>query len=276
MKRRPALSMVEVLMAMFIMAIGMMALLALFPLGAVSMAQALKDDRCASTASMAENVAIAMNLRHDNNVNTAFAAEATASQPLLVYVDPNGFLTLPAPAKTLVGGVTTIQRIAPIFASTPQFADRWFSLPDDITFLENGTPDTINTGGFIDRGRRYSYAYLLRKLPSNLVQLYVVVYSNRPVGALTVEPTFTATGAAGSNGIVMNAAGTSIKRGGWILDPVGGFFYRVTNIADAGGATVVDVQPNLAVGLGGGTNAGNVVIMDNVAEVFDKGTGWQP
>jgi hypothetical protein len=265
--------MVEVLMAMFIMAIGMMALMALFPLGAVSMAQALKDDRCASTASMAENVAIAQNLRHDSNVIKAFTAEAAATppQPLLVYVDPYGFRTLPAPANTLVGGVTTIQRVAPTFALTTQLADRWFSLPDDITFLENGTPDTINTGGIIDRGRRYSYAYLLRQLPSsNLVQLYVVVYSNRPVGSLTAEPTFTATGPVGSNGLVMNATGTTIKRGGWILDPVGGYFYRVTNIADAGANTVVDVQPNLI------ANVTAVTIMENVAEVFDKGTGWLP
>ncbi len=47
MTRRPAVTLMEVLIAMFIMAIGMLALLALFPVGAVSMAQALKDDRCA-------------------------------------------------------------------------------------------------------------------------------------------------------------------------------------------------------------------------------------
>jgi Tfp pilus assembly protein PilV len=42
--RRAGLSRVEVLVAMFIMALGMIALLTLFPLGALQMGQALKDD----------------------------------------------------------------------------------------------------------------------------------------------------------------------------------------------------------------------------------------
>jgi hypothetical protein len=41
----------EVLVAIFVMAIGLLALLALFPLGALSMAQAIKDDRTAAIAA---------------------------------------------------------------------------------------------------------------------------------------------------------------------------------------------------------------------------------
>lgn len=54
--RRPGLSLVEVIVAMFIMALGMIALLTLFPLGALQMGQALKDDRCAQAAAIADNV----------------------------------------------------------------------------------------------------------------------------------------------------------------------------------------------------------------------------
>src|SRR5689334_20597212 len=97
MTRRPAVTLIEVLVTMFIMAIGMLALLTLFPLGAISMGQALKDDRCASTAAMAENVAIAMNIRHDTNVLLAF--NASGGGP--VYVDPNGVITLPPPIPPL-------------------------------------------------------------------------------------------------------------------------------------------------------------------------------
>ncbi|HWG42214.1 MAG TPA: prepilin-type N-terminal cleavage/methylation domain-containing protein [Gemmataceae bacterium] len=260
MTRRPAVTLIEVLVAMFIMAIGMLALLTLFPLGAVSMAQALKDDRCASTAAMAENVATAMNIRHDASVAGGFAGST------MVFVDPNGAIQgLPA-----LGGV--IPRVSPSFVGNSQpLADRWFSLPDDMTFLENGTPDT--TSGFIDRGRRYSFAYLLARpqaTSDNMIELTVVVYSGRPVGALSPESTQTATGTAGANGIVVNAAGINLKRGGWVLDPVNGYFYRVTNIAESGGSTVLDVQPNVR------ANLGAVTIMEDVAEVFDKGSGWQP
>lgn len=269
MIRRPAVTLIEVLIAMFIMAIGMLALLVLFPLGAISMGQALKDDRCASTASMAENIAIAMNVRHDANVTTAFIGPPATA---LLYVDPYGLLPLP-PLGNL-GGV--IPRVSPSFVGSPlpytagssQSVDRWFSLPDDITFLENGTPDI--SSGFVDRGRRYTYAYLLRQLAPNMIQLYVVVYSGRPVNSLAAEKTLPAIGTMGTNSIELNATGTTIKRGGWVLDPINGIFYRVTNFAEAGGSTTVDLEKNLI------DKVTQIVVMDNVAEVFDKGASWQP
>jgi hypothetical protein len=47
-------TLVEVLAAIFVMAIGLLSLLALFPLGALSMAQAIKDDRAATIAARAD------------------------------------------------------------------------------------------------------------------------------------------------------------------------------------------------------------------------------
>jgi hypothetical protein len=276
----------EVLIAMFIMAIGMLSLLALFPVGAVSMAQALKDDRCASAAAMAENVAIANNVRHDPNVTTAVANPSIAygtPNSMLVYVDPSLAIATQstAPFGTALGimpGISAgIPRVYPSFASSTALADRWFSLPDGITFLDDGTPD--KSSGSVDRDRRYSYAYLLRLLPSSsLVQLYVVVYNGRPTGALSTETTLSASGTAGTNSIVVNAKGTTLRRGGWILDTtynattaqVQGYFYRVTNLVESSGTTIVEVQSNLIATLN------QVTIMDDVAEVFDKGTSWQP
>lgn len=53
MNRRWGTTLVEVLMALFIMGIGLMALLTLFPMGALQMAQALKDQRAAEEAASA-------------------------------------------------------------------------------------------------------------------------------------------------------------------------------------------------------------------------------
>ena len=202
MTRRPAVTLMEVLIAMFIMAIGMLALLALFPVGAVSMAQVLKDDRCATTASMAEHAAVSMNVRYDLNVTKQFATLIGAGSPPVVYVDPYGALQ----GLTVVGA-TTIPRITTSLISTPILADRWFSLPDDITFNQSGTPDTSTSGGIIDRGRRYSYAYLLKLLPpSNLVSLQVVAYSGRPTaaGSTTLETTDTAATITGTNSVQLS------------------------------------------------------------------------
>lgn len=297
MIRRPAVTLIEVLIAMFIMAIGMLALLVLFPLGAVSMGQALKDDRCASTAAMAENIAITMptsagipGIRNDSNVTGSFVAPA-----FLVYVDPYGVIQNVGPLSSAPG--VSIPRVSPVFVGgSTQLADRWFSLPDDIGFAANGGADTITTGGIVDRGRRYSYAYLLRNLgpslapnapatslPLNQIQMYVVVYSGRGVNTLSTQSgewPYSATGTAGTNSLTISAVGTKLKRGGWILDttppatataPVPtGYFYRVANFAESNGATSVDLESNLM------ENVTQIVFMENVAEVFDKGTSWQP
>lgn len=57
MRHRSAATLVEVLVAIFVTAIGLLALLALFPLGALTMAQAIKDDRTAHAAANARAIA---------------------------------------------------------------------------------------------------------------------------------------------------------------------------------------------------------------------------
>src|SRR5947209_15330729 len=54
MTRRPGLTMTEVLVALFVMALGTIAILTMFPLGMVQMGQALKDDRTSQAASSAD------------------------------------------------------------------------------------------------------------------------------------------------------------------------------------------------------------------------------
>src|SRR5262245_27465536 len=54
LKPRSGVTLIEVLVAIFVMAIGLMALLTLFPLGALNMAQAIKDDR---TGNASQNAA---------------------------------------------------------------------------------------------------------------------------------------------------------------------------------------------------------------------------
>jgi hypothetical protein len=58
---RSGATLTEVLVAIFVMAIGLLALLTLFPLGALSMAQAIKDGRTAQSAKNAFAIAEAYN-----------------------------------------------------------------------------------------------------------------------------------------------------------------------------------------------------------------------
>lgn len=52
--QRPGVTLTEVLVALFVMAIGMIALLTLFPLGAMQLSQAIKDDRTAQAGYNAD------------------------------------------------------------------------------------------------------------------------------------------------------------------------------------------------------------------------------
>jgi type II secretory pathway pseudopilin PulG len=54
--RRLGITLTEVLIALFIMALGMIALLVMFPLGAQQIAQAVKDDRSTQAANNADNL----------------------------------------------------------------------------------------------------------------------------------------------------------------------------------------------------------------------------
>jgi hypothetical protein len=62
---RSGATLTEVLVAIFVMAIGLLALLTLFPLGALSMAQAIKDGRTAQSSKNAFAIAEALNIHKD-------------------------------------------------------------------------------------------------------------------------------------------------------------------------------------------------------------------
>jgi hypothetical protein len=66
--KRPGATLTEVLVAIFVMAIGLLALLTLFPIGALSMAQAIKDDRTAHAGKDGYANAIALNIQNDTYV----------------------------------------------------------------------------------------------------------------------------------------------------------------------------------------------------------------
>src|SRR3954451_11505578 len=53
-RARRGVTLTEVLVALFVMALGMLALLTLFPLGAMQVGEALRHDRCAQTSMQAD------------------------------------------------------------------------------------------------------------------------------------------------------------------------------------------------------------------------------
>src|SRR5262249_38731404 len=126
MQRRQGATLIEVLVAIFVMGIGLIALLTLFPLGALRMAQSIQDDKCGSAVLNANAIAIMKNIRNDPRTRApdwfpkvAVSKAAPAGETRLpadphgpsypVFVDPWGVLSAPlgtAPQHWLCGNST--------------------------------------------------------------------------------------------------------------------------------------------------------------------------
>ncbi len=254
--RRPGITLLEVLTAIFIMGIGMLALLTLFPLGALSMARAIRDDRAAAMTANAAAIAAALNLRKDAAVDAAFDRDPKHLEPppapagslrinspydpeqpsAPVLIDPQ-YALLPgqlnlgefppgAWAPWATPGSPGIVRVAPSVANNTQLANYWFTLQDEIEFDTFGSPfrgGSLN----VNRPGTYSWAALVRRPRQGtreLPEMTVIVYSQRATDVFDPEPTFFdptgmwKAGTARNQILVPLAAQPSIRKGTWLLD----------------------------------------------------------
>jgi hypothetical protein len=346
MKDRAAITLIEVLVAIFVAAIGTLSLLVLFPLGALNMARALRDDRCAQAAASAGAIAdagiyapppanVIYPFRSDPNVTPVL----TAGNP--VYIDAMAVNVMGSSAG--VGGLggtaptTSISRVTPstvvtslgATAPTPLYVNatnymtyRLFRLPDDLSYNALGAADT--SAGYVNRGGRYSWAYMVRPSPSITVpvgDMAIVVYDGRNIATaggescyLPAQPSTGTTYPIGSTSITIQYSGSPLpisgsafyattspplRRGSWILDVsnsdtsspasdsadignIHSFFYRVVDVNDNGSGLVqLDLETPLVAAINGANVTtpkipGIIVVLENVAQVYERRTGWQP
>jgi Tfp pilus assembly protein PilV len=204
---RRGITLLEVLTAIFIMGIGLLAILTLFPLGALSMARAVRDDRAAAIAANAAALAISMDLRNDTAVTTALAANGAPEGPgHPVLVDPAYRTSLSSTNLGSATGTTAtvgITRVSPNYATTTQSIARWFTFQDEIRFEKTGQPVGSTTS--VTRPGTYSWSYLLRRPRPNsadLVELSVIVYASRATDSVSGETTI-------NNATTLGTKGTS-------------------------------------------------------------------
>jgi hypothetical protein len=224
MKRRSGATLVEVLVAIFIMGIGMLCLLTLFPIGVLSMSRAIQQDRATQSEVSASGIAAMAQIRQDANVTEAMEGRdnsVAVGQPgniilpplpatnrsYPVFVDPIGFQTA---AGTFgwkqVAGVPFLPRVMPSFitsagpiAQQKKASYLFYTLLDDIVFdnvdvAGMGTPKFLLANTF-ERDTAYSWAYLVQRpriSDAAAVELSVVVYVRRPLsltGAVSLPET---------------------------------------------------------------------------------------
>ncbi|MFO0845992.1 MAG: prepilin-type N-terminal cleavage/methylation domain-containing protein [Gemmataceae bacterium] len=307
-RARPGITLLEVLTAIFIMGIGMLALLTLFPLGALSMARAIRDDRAAHIAANAAAVAVAFDLRNDDNINKNskgfsdpnFQIKDSTQPGNPVFVDPY-YVKLgarPLGEWPVGSGASAkgIKREAPFYVySGPNINNallaRWFMFQDEIEFDPLGgakgwQAKTVNRPG------TYTHAYMVRRPRQDtreLVELTVVVYANRNTTTAEGEQTiFNGSGgpkAMGTQGVPTlkvdwnGQSRPDIRKGTWILDTtwdggkqsLNGHFYRVETATDTGATQItLEVDRPLKADLN------TIVVMQNVIAVLERGTTWRP
>jgi hypothetical protein len=204
------MTLTEVLMAIFVMAIGLLSVMALFPLGSASMARAIKDDRLGHAAANAKAIGIARNVRFDPNLqyattngqvkwyfdnpdptDTQGGNDAKPDGPSYpVFVDPVGALSystgfnnwIAGNNNTASGNNLGVVRVLPSFAKNTTDMLKWCTLLDDITFGIDGKPLIARGNTFFERGGNYSWAWMLQRPKSgnaSVVNMTAVVYSQR-------------------------------------------------------------------------------------------------
>jgi prepilin-type N-terminal cleavage/methylation domain-containing protein len=295
MNRRPGVTLIEVLVAIFVVALGLLALLTLFPLGALSMAQAIKDDRIALTASNAVATLKIMDVNGDTTIQNKMGINgATPDGPSnAVLFDPIGAVNYVGNANQWVGNVNNgIPRVT--ITSFPglnqaAFIHGWFTSLDDMTFTSDGQQMGVpaddqgqpaaTSGGAVQRDGRYSWAALLRRpmYGQPATEVSIVVYNGRSTNLNAVnfapagETALTLAGPAnaGTNVVTVTSA-PDLRPGAWILDatpaPGHGYFYRVTGVTPNGNNTDLELETPLRI-----TIPAQVIQMDYVAEVIEKG-----
>ncbi len=336
MKTRTGLTLIEVLVAILIMGVGLLAVMTLFPLGLLNYGQAMQDDRVAQAAANAAAIANAMDLRHDVNIIAAFPGGA----PNAVYLDPwyaqigQATLANVIPRK----GVRFPQQANPGWVVWPQPYQQWFSLLDDRTFTEDGLPEGTQvpppnprTLGSVNRNAGYySWSYMLRRQQIGdafFTDMAIVVYKGRETDVANGETLYQSAGNQavigpaswahfgvpipmwsnttirfqapwGNNTVLVRPGGNQIpiRKTGWILDPTTAQFYRVVNIVQNTGSPTLlpspPFQPGTTVNTGdyvletqtplrapqGNSDytVTSILVMENVAEVIEKGFGWEP
>jgi hypothetical protein len=225
MSRRRGTTLVEVLVAIFVMGIGMIALLTLFPLGAIRMAQAIQDNMCSNAVVNANATATIFDIRNDPYVSKPFWYNPpTATTPVDVFtdklptssrnpadpngpsypvwVDPVGIQLFGSKwlAATSYPGLIARSPVSFMYnagnAPNASAVAKWFWMLDDLIFDSNeasgtgGTPFNFSPvpPSVIRRDVRYSWAYLMQRPRSSdpsIVTCNIAIFKNRPLQGLT-------------------------------------------------------------------------------------------
>lgn len=251
MTRRTGTSLIEVLVTVGILGIGLTSVIAMFPMAAITMGQALKDDRTATAAVTGDGLIRDMHWRNvveppaplepyfyamDGVTMTGapfpglqpLAADGNPSYP--VFVDPMGIVAgrgSVGDAGTPAASTSAIPRVTlKVVSDQPpgnqsSLALRLCSQMDGLSFDEDG--NVPQPPSFEKRELRYNWLWVVQR-PVNRdrlsTTLRVVVFDKRvhlyrPPGFETV---FQTAFIPGQTSVTVAGTTAEVRKGSWVMD----------------------------------------------------------
>ena len=304
MTRRPGTSLIEVLVTVGVIGTGLISVIALFPMAAITMGQALRDDRTASSALTADGFIRDIHARYVVEPGTAslepyFAAmdggskfglpKAGPDDPSLpVFVDPMGVVadpdsSIPLRGKAVGdGGATLIPRVSlrVMYGQPSSLALRICSQLDGMGYTDDGELSSSADA----RALRYNWLWVLQRPVNHArysVTCRVVVFDKRvhlyrpPTGP---EAVYSGVFFTPGQATITVPAAAEVRKGSWIMDAgmlESGIrhanFYRVLSVAESGTNYILELHTPIT-RVDGKTDAytGRVVVMPAVADVYER------
>lgn len=308
MSRRPGLTMTEVLIAIFVVAIGLAGVMSMVPFGAKQMSDALVADRATSHALTIDGL-VRMYWRDrlaDGTMGSepfwtaletppapGFSSPTDDEPSYPVCLDPMGVLGRDSSnnAQKFVGdeGKTFVTRRNMALCSTSQLALRMWSQADGFTWDDEMDGAIPKVGTNMRELRYNALAVIQRRQNRNKSQatLKIVVFSNRrhlfyPLGSETVHQTPALV--PGSTQIQLPTS-VEVKKGTWVMDATvvpnstirHANFYRVVSAVENTPGTY-DIELHTPIRRTDGkiesimdaTGVATIVVMPGVASVFER------
>lgn len=227
-KRRSGLTLLEVLITIFVMGIGMLSVLTLFPLAARKIGMSIDMDRASQMAANASALDEIRGIRTKVNNYLNSLTASTLPSDIIIFDEP-GFQ----------GGAYTSPGRTPTIFNT-SLANALFSVPfnrnlavsqDEYPFTDSGAPESGSR-----RSERYSSAHLFRRQrldDAKSLDSMILVFAGRPIdfgNRFDFPITITSGGIAwASDTITITDPATytagdqlqpdrRIMRGSWIMD----------------------------------------------------------
>ena len=271
---RKGITLLEVLMAIFIMGIGMVSVFAIFPVAALMMGQAIEKYQINEVVNNTQSNFDADALEFVKNQPNWIYSKGAVLNPIFAGNSPQYlFLDQAAgPSKTLLGGVIVAYVNGGVSPMLPaQINERYFVSNFDIELDESGRAVTpVSSVG------RYSVSFLLEKKPPLDNPLpsrrYMLVYKGRSQTFADFPWEAVTTNVASAPNLINPTPGAlDYKKQGWIMtfNSVTGnrSFHQITAINPVGAGIELEVKPKL------GTDANNVYLLSDVVRVIDMGAG---